>query len=163
MTQTEEARYDQKVIADMCKEIYKENMGHFRYFGTLRARIAYVPATIGLTVVALFITANQQAFIAKLVFSFVLFLIFVMNYILQRHQQKCKNISKFAQNDWREISSKSAASPVSSSEYATRAKKEAKIWPDSASIILLLFLTIVGATAWVGLDGAASLDCLLPT
>jgi len=44
----------QAMIAEMCKEIYKENMGHYRYFGTLRARIAYAPATIALTAVAAF-------------------------------------------------------------------------------------------------------------
>ncbi|WP_300016384.1 hypothetical protein [uncultured Roseobacter sp.] len=137
-----------KISAEMCKEIYKENMGHYRYFGTMRARIAYAPATIALAVVSAFAVTNDKIRISMVFIVIVFALIYVINALLQKEQSICAKICKIAQEEWRNHISGNQGEPPNSKEFRRRAKDGLPMRgfrPDFASLVLLVFLVTLGS------------------
>lgn len=85
---------DTKLLADLFREFFKETMGHERFFGTLRARIAWSPATIAMTLVSFFILQFKMFWFPYSVFSIILILIFATNIHLERAQRRCRYICR---------------------------------------------------------------------
>ncbi|MEM6889638.1 MAG: hypothetical protein AAF636_16070 [Pseudomonadota bacterium] len=140
--------YNRSMMADLCKEIYKENMGHYRYFGTLRARTVYTPATIAMAALSVFAVVTENL-IACMVFVAIVFgLTLRANYFLQTKQRVCALICRYAQDDWNALAIGQSIDLVDSRKYLARAQNN-KI-PlfqrfDPPSLILTGFLACIAA------------------
>lgn len=84
-----------RLLAELYRECFKETMGHERWFGTLRARIAWAPATITLAVISFFVTRFPHLFwLSYLILVSVFVMIFVTNIHLERAQRRCRYICR---------------------------------------------------------------------
>ncbi len=74
-------------ISDYYNSRYSEYMSQYRFFGSLRTRIAWAPATISVAVVAfLFEQFATSTVVLSVVIAVIFLAIFVVNLALQREQ-----------------------------------------------------------------------------
>ena len=98
---------DQKPAMELFKEIYKESLSNYRFYGTLRASIAWPPATL-VAASAVYLLSNSDIhllpcgkYLLPSVFSVVLGLISYVNYQLQIMQAECMAVSRKCLDYWR--------------------------------------------------------------
>lgn len=146
-------------IGDYYKDLYKEAMSDFRYFGNLRAQIAWQPATIIVAAITFALDKVKLTDVSWLpvstptalviVFAVVALLIFFANYYLQTQQNVSKKIAVQAHKNCIQILNCKDFPAKSYSEL----KKEANsggslVWPDRPSWLLLGFLvTLAGCVS----------------
>jgi hypothetical protein len=137
------APVDPKATFEIYKEIYKEALNNYRYFGTLRGAIAWPPALI-LGGVLTYFGQNpgfkkipHGEWLLPVVFLIVLLLIVFANYYLQRQQAKCMAVAKASQKEWVEGVKTNAVTPKAYSDFEG-AVVIRKI-PDWPSAFLVLF------------------------
>jgi hypothetical protein len=137
---------------DLLKAHYSEGMNAYRYFGTLRAQIAWAPAII---LVALITFVAKDTDVLKIYeFRFILpgvmlgvfAAIYLANHYLQIQQRKCSNVAKRAEHYWQ----RDEVPDVGPSFFALRNssnKENAQIRssnkPDMPSFCLLVFLVLL--------------------
>ncbi len=90
-------------VRDLYKAHYAEAMSNYRFFGTLRAAIAWTPAVIAMTAVTY--AANQLSFVQlwpNLIPSAFLLVVFLCIHLANRHlqvqQDRCLQIATAAQD-----------------------------------------------------------------
>jgi len=98
---------EQEHIMELFKEIYKESLSSYRFYGTLRATIAWPPATL---VCASGVYLLRQSdlhlfsygeYLLPVVFSIVLGLIAYVNYQLQILQAECMAVARKCLEYWK--------------------------------------------------------------
>lgn len=135
-----------KLRIDFYKDHYKEFMNNYRYFGSLRAAIAWTPATITIAL-ATFLIKEMQAPVVPVMLALgaVLVMIFATNIHLHREQIVFQNMCKICEDEWKKLGA--AAAPMSYGEM--RDKAVAGIGPakyfELSTIMLLLFFLVLGA------------------
>ena len=98
---------DQKPAMELFKEVYKESLSNYRFYGTLRASIAWPPATL-VGASAVYLLSNSDIhllpygkYLLPSVFSVVLGLIAYVNYQLQMMQAECMAVARKCLDYWR--------------------------------------------------------------
>lgn len=125
---------DRVKTAEVYREHYKEAMNSFRYFGTLRAQIAWLPAMIALAAATYF--GKSYAFdlyvgginipLSFIGLLFILLLIFVANYYLQKQQENCTMVAKTFQEKWLEPPEMQDDAPPKSYHQILKEEKEVR-------------------------------------
>jgi hypothetical protein len=144
-----------KLPDDFYKAHYAEAMSSYRYFGTLRAAIAWTPATIAMTLITYLATG---AFVKEhvllwyavpLALAGVFVLIFVANVHLQKQQRKSSNAAKKAQHYWvtqnqtpRFYLALTQDLPKGDALIRSLALSQ-RGWPDTSSWCLLVFFIVL--------------------
>jgi hypothetical protein len=117
---------DQKPTMELFKEIYKESLNGYRFYGTLRASIAWPPATI---LGAGFVYFSQNSdihdlpfgrYILPIFFAIVLALIIFVNYRLQLMQAESVAVARQSLKHWKEGLTGSNIEPFTYSELRGR-------------------------------------------
>ena len=99
-------RNKQEHILELFKEIYKESLSSYRFYGTLRATIAWPPATL-VCASGIYLLGNSDIhllpygeYLLPAVFSVVLGLIAYVNYQLQIMQAECMAVARKCLEYW---------------------------------------------------------------
>jgi len=98
---------DQQPVVDLFKEIYKESLSNYRFYGTLRATIVWPPATL-VCVSGVYLLSNSDIhllrygeYLLPAVFSIVLGLVAYVNYKLQIMQAECMAVARKCLVHWK--------------------------------------------------------------
>jgi hypothetical protein len=98
---------DQQRIMELFKEIYKESLSSYRFYGTLRATIVWPPATL-VCASSVYLFSNTDIhllrygeYLLPAVFSIVLGLIAYVNYELQIMQAECMAVARKCLEHWK--------------------------------------------------------------
>lgn len=83
-----------QMATEIYRDIWKETMAHERWYGVMRSRVAWAPATIALAFMSFSIINFGQFVLPYIAFVVVLATIFVTNVYLERLQRGCRNICK---------------------------------------------------------------------
>src|SRR5215469_1540744 len=97
----------QEHIMELFKEIYKESLGSYRFYGTLRATIAWPPATL-VCASGVYLLRKSDLhllphgeYLLPAIFSIVLGLIAYVNYQLQMLQAECMAVARKCLEYWK--------------------------------------------------------------
>jgi hypothetical protein len=100
-------RKTQERIMELFKEIYKESLSSYRFYGTLRATIAWPPATL-VCASGIYLLGNADIhllpygeYLLPAAFSVVLGLIAYVNYQLQIMQAECMAVARKCLEYWK--------------------------------------------------------------
>jgi hypothetical protein len=132
-----------KTNPDFYKEMYKEALNQFRYYGTLRSAIAWPPATIMAAAISLLGKMRDDAPVAtaavKIMYAFlcVLLLILAANCYLQGRQRVELEVAKEAQSRWIKPNEPQILYPRIRADVR---KIKYYLRPDPPTILLALFL-----------------------
>jgi len=98
---------DQQRIMELFKEIYKESLSSYRFYGTLRATIVWPPATLVCASGVYLLSSSDihllryGEYLLPAVFAIVLGLIAYVNYELQIMQAECMAVARKCLEHWK--------------------------------------------------------------
>jgi hypothetical protein len=145
--------FDNKANAEVFKEVYKEALNDYRYFGTLRGAISWPPATIVGAAIG-FLGRNTDfggswlgVYAPPVAYTLILLMICVINYILQLYQARSRGASRLAQKRWiASITSNIGAQTLTKISHDKDCKWRKR--PDLASLLFFLFSAALAGMAF---------------
>ena len=148
---------DPDAASEIFKEIYKEALNSHRFYGTIREKVAWPPATIiggALTYFSQNISTAPLPYVRyyPAIMLFILMsLITCLNYHLQKRQAKCIAVAKEAQVRWLKCITSGMEPPKTYAGLSDEVGENYKKIPDMASWafpvfgLLLVILNIIVA------------------
>ncbi|TPE53859.1 hypothetical protein [Amaricoccus solimangrovi] len=116
---------DKAAHVEICKNLYNVGMENYRYFGTLRATVSYMPAVISLTILTVLSVLKNNIVFPFLFLAFVFILIYSINIFLQAEQMLCKYFCGKCEADWHMVAAGGVLEPQRYRYYRSCAIQEA--------------------------------------